>query len=301
MNAQNSPSAEKRSIEQANALTCLIALAITGYGIWAFWGPYRWIAQLQVAIFGAYEMKITFLLSLIVCLLALLPIQYTFSRIQSKVEKSEKPPSKTWQGFESFVNTRAGHLILAGLGCFGFALYSYIVAYSLGEQVTVDLAAIETQSSPLPDSRWWKLEGVLVPEEGQSWEENHSKRYYMPLISRSWKTGDPIAVVARIDQYAYKKLSSRGGVFQGTAHPSGLPGDVFSYWEKNSSGNLKIPEGVLLFDIGDGPEERQRMGFVFLCLGLGASTLGGIAHWLSTRKKKGREPEQERFRSAHPN
>ena len=63
---------------------CLVpAVAITAYGAYAFWGPYRWIAQLQMRWFGAYELKVTLIFTLLAIAVALWPVALLLERRES--------------------------------------------------------------------------------------------------------------------------------------------------------------------------------------------------------------------------
>lgn len=36
-----------------------VSLGIVFYGFAGFWGPYRWVAEIQIAVFGVYLIKLT--------------------------------------------------------------------------------------------------------------------------------------------------------------------------------------------------------------------------------------------------
>jgi hypothetical protein len=52
----------------------LVAIAIAGYCAWTFSGPYRWLVETQMALFGGYRPILTFALLVLVLIVALLGV-----------------------------------------------------------------------------------------------------------------------------------------------------------------------------------------------------------------------------------
>lgn len=262
----------------ANAVASMLVVA---YGIWNYWGPYKWVAELELRIFGSYEVRLTLLFSFLVCFLIFLPVQLLLQRLQSDIG-GEKKSSELSEKMNAFVQSGSGQAILAGLGMLMVGVYNLGVAYSLGSLTSVDVATLDAHSASAPTARWWKVQGRLLFSETQVWESNHTKNYYIPLVSPSWKPGQPVSVVLREEGLGYDRLPKGPAEFVGLADLGGIPGQVRDHWESTVA---TVGAQTVLFANGDGPNKRESMGMFFSIAGSGLILLG-LGNRLYTSRKR---------------
>jgi hypothetical protein len=271
---------------------CIVpAVAITAYGAYAFWGPYRWIAQLQLRWFGAYEQKITLIFTLLAIAVAMWPIALLLERR----EAAERSPGvggvrgttprgvggdasdlgervvEFFARIQPHLHTRSGQAVLVGLGLLGFAAYSGAVAYRAGSSVTLsadqaDVAAADHLGKTVV------LRGRPVPEADNVWERNHVDAHYVPFVSERWETGQPVRVVVLATGIrATSEL--RGPDFVGIADPMGLPSDVRSEWRASDA---PLAADVLVVELGETSGHKLALSAILGVVG-GLSAVIGYA------------------------
>lgn len=261
-----------------------IATAAAAYSAWVYVGPYRWVAEGEMAVFGAYEVKITFLVAMMLIYAALGLVGTQIAAFQSDVSGRTEAPVTDLR------DTAAYRFLLSGFGQFvliaaGFVVvgaYQYITGVTIGAREQVALTSLEAQSIKPPTGRWWQIDGEPMPEEAQLWEENHSKNYYVPLVSKSWKPGTPVRVVLLVKGLDFERLKKTRPAITGLIDPSGLSSQVIEHWQSDTA---PVDSSTMLLAFNDSPEKRISMGKFFAAGGSVLLLLLGSWKLISNRHR----------------
>jgi hypothetical protein len=160
-------------------------------------GPYAWLVRLQVDLMGAYYLKLSILLMILVCMVpaslvlavlgAVLPSSDTtdFSGVANSTTKPNALGQRAQRAPRSFA------LMLAGLVCILVGGWFYGTSLLAGELTTYRYA--EDSAWP-PESNYLELSGVLVQESAMVWSDDTTNRSTVyVLLSPFAASGPPAA------------------------------------------------------------------------------------------------------------
>lgn len=248
----------------------LVAAAFAGWGWWAYQGPYRWVAELQVRLFDAYYLQVTFLLSMLV---VGLPGVWVIGRLERKRGGGgEAPSAAAW-------NLSPYWILLLPLGSLAVGAYQYAQVSRLRLQATT---ASDLQWGRVPASRWISIEGrPLLDAAICTTESRYTRDCYVPLVSPEWTPVVPIAAFVHV-RGTPEHL--KDGPFQGTTSYTRLPGAVRVAYEESALG-APHPSYVML-DLGAGPTDVHEHALAFLLVGAVATPLLALALWMQDRRER---------------
>jgi hypothetical protein len=247
----------------------LVAAALAGWGWWAYQGPYRWVAELQIRLFDAYYLQITFLLSMLV---VGLPGVWMIGWLERRRGGVEAPAAAAWDVSPYWI-------LLLPLGSVAVGAYQYTQVSRMRLHSTT---ASELQWGRVPSARWISIEGrPLVEAAICTTERRYSRDCYVPLVSPEWTPVVPIAAFIHL-RGAPDHLSD--GPFQGTTSYRRLPGAVRVAYEESALGAPH--RSYVVLDLGAGPKDVYEHALAFLLMGAVSTPLLAIAFWLHDRREK---------------
>lgn len=285
------PAAQRAAAVPAwiRALLLLGSLAPALYWSLTYSGPYRALAEWQLAELGSYEVILT---GVIVAFLTLLPAAAVIQLLAFHYLRRDTPEAAAARAArlahkEARLLSHLGY-IFAGtlfLGFGGTAVYFLQSALRAGERSTVTAASLEAGQRPA--SRFVLLEGSLRPEAALASETQTNsstiEEVYVPVVSPAWRPGQPVVVY--LGTYASWLEAHRAelasGSFEGILEEDGLPGHLVS----ELSRTRQLPKGpVWVLDYRASPGEELTLAGTFgFCAGL-VAVLASLIAWLRSRR-----------------
>lgn len=179
---------------------------------WAFYaGPYRWLAEVQLAWFGAYRPLLTCALTLLVLTLAPVGVLYVWLRRRGAIQASDPNDLGTPVGGAPDRGT-LGYLValivLLGFSIGGAAQLWRIRGRSDAHRV-ISGAMLENRE---PGSRFVTLQGKLRTDRPLSYIERGRedvRREFVPLVPAQWSTEDPVRFLVAHRHYGQRETSPR--------------------------------------------------------------------------------------------
>lgn len=246
----------------------LFAVVVAGWGWWTYRGPYRWVAELQILLFDAYYLQVTFVFSM---LLVGLPGAWAIGRWERARGTAEASPAGAWSLSPYWI-------LLLPLGSLAVGAYQYAQVSRLRLQATT---ASELQWGHVPSSRWIAIEGRPLPEAAICTNETYSQECYVPLVSPEWT---PVVPIGAFIHLRGSPESLKPGSFQGTASYTRLPGPVRVAYERSQLGPPH-PSHVVL-DLGAGPQGVHEHALIFLWIGALTTPALALSLWAHDRRER---------------
>lgn len=234
------------------------AFAATGWCAWSYAGPYRWLAEAQLSWFDSYEVRLTFLFTLLMFLLPGLLVM-----VPLRMALGEDGPGPTFEivALTSWLQQNRGSMVLGifvvvGLGGAAFA---GLDALTIGEHAEAPLASLEAGMDP--PSRWVTVRGALRRDLALSIVDDGRTTYYVPVVLTA-----PMrpAVFVELSDWELDSPELSGGAYEGLLAENGLPGLVRSELER---GGALAPRHYTL-DWRASPSDRWGMAAVFGGMGV---------------------------------
>jgi hypothetical protein len=268
-------------------------LALGGYWWWSYTGLYRWVAEVEIAWFGAYFPVYTGMGELAICLLPgaapVALVQLTLVKLEVFPVDPVNPPDIAAQDDRTlyWLNTHRWRVFgLAGgiVALIGGALLTWS-GLSAGPLTTPDLAALEGGAAP--PSRYVQVQGRLLRERAmeQGPRGDVKPLSYVPLVSQGWQVGGPVAIYVRVNDPQDPQLA--GGSLEGTLSQDGLPGPVRAEFEQQGP-RPTVPHYLL--EVGNSPSRKVDTGLGLLGMGgglLALTLIAWIVIWLRERHRAG--------------
>lgn len=158
-------------------LACVIAAIAAGLMWWSYAGPFRWIAEAQLSMFGSHSAQLTWILTVAA---VALPAKYLLTRM------AIEGPTVVWHPYGAW-------LLVAGLGFLLVGLYLSAVSASM-EHHRVTTADLEMGKGPT--SQWLSVEGAVAQERAVCIGSAPTE-CYLPLVSKDWTLAVPIGAFLR--------------------------------------------------------------------------------------------------------
>lgn len=231
-------------------------------------GPYRWLAELQLAYMDGYSQELTLLGTFLVLVIPAIGITRLVTGASTQTRQRD--------AFAIFTESRLALFgaIMAVTGL-GGALWFAIDAVTVGERVVADLAAIERGDEP--PSRWVVLQGELRDDLAYSIVEGHVETLYIPLLASP--SSEPVVYLQVADQ-GVSDEDRASGTYEGVLYADDLPGMLRS--------RIEAPDGTLprhfRFKWRENPEGLFLGASVFGTVGLVGLVMLGIAIWRWRRR-----------------
>ncbi|MGQ0637304.1 MAG: hypothetical protein ACT4QC_22070 [Planctomycetaceae bacterium] len=160
-------------------------------------------------------------------------------------------------------------LLIVSLGLIGTGAWMYAPTWNASEQVDCNLAQLSSRA--LPKSNWVRLRGRLLWDEAATEERRgHVRAYFVPLVSGSWQSGQPVHVIVRVSEFAADDLQEDATI-EGLIQPLGLPIDLRMAF---SGDGLEPAKDVVYIHHGTDPNSQRR--FAQIVLAIGFAGVGGF-------------------------
>jgi hypothetical protein len=274
--SQSSP--RPSPIRWLNVLILLIGLAGTPYFAWTYSGPYRWLAELQMWLLGSFQVVLTFALTFI---LLVVPAAKVLRRWGPRPTAPAEEPVAV-AGSDS--STRATgpfliwvQVITAGAVFTFLAIRDHKPVQPGATPTRVSCAELEANGPP--ESGWLEVEGIPLLDARVEAQHNYGEYVYVPLVSPSWSTGRPIAVVLRLDRNGPRQGDVTG--YQGTRVADGMPGFVRSRYE---DAGLNVAQAVVL-DFGRTPADGAALARIAIIVGPLVLLAGLVGALVTSRRR----------------
>jgi hypothetical protein len=236
------------------------------YFWFAYAGPYRWFAELQIAWFGGYRPLLTGALTLV--LLTLVPVALAYVvLVRLRVLKAFDPGNLSSGQDEPSPARGTLAYVFAGLLWLGFSSGGVVELWRGRGGDAHETHAVASLAAREPGTRLVTLTGRLATERAFSYLErgNRAVRHeYVPLVPAGWTPSDPVSVVVEYRSYdAGAETGSRAegeATVSGTLHSSGIPGFLLE------RANLRFGHQHYVLMPGEVPKQTRARGFSLIVL-----------------------------------
>jgi hypothetical protein len=277
---------------------------------WATYsGPYAWLAELQLRIWGQYFTFLTYILLLLLFLLILhggirfftwlsgspATVSAANRQMLALGAGSSEPP--VLRRADSKARRLAATFLVTALGAIGFGAWEFAEGVRAGKLRSVNVQEFETNEAP--KATWIDVSGRLLKNSDISLTEQgggrtRSTTHYFPLVSEAWKNGMPVAVFIEVADYQVSRLDSNGP-FRGMVRWTRLPGAVRSGF---INAQLVPTDSHIVLEMGRTPESKEGLGEVFATIGGVLAALAfvtwqfgdRIARWNARKPPRGKPP-----------
>jgi hypothetical protein len=248
-----------------------VSVLATIYCAYSYAGPYRWLAELSLSVFGSYSPKLTFFVSLVLLLLPPMVLAARFSPPSSAVEKAERKRAGEAQAAK--LARVQSWLMLATVGAvFLFVGVRDLLAARAGATL-VHTSCASIEAGTAPTSTWLEIEGTAIASAAVETKEGYASYLYVPFVSDNWSKGQPLPVVLRLGAAVRGDLNAHS--YQGGLASEDLPGMVRTAYET---------EGVqaanaLVLNVGRVPHDNLTTSQLAAAGGFLGLVLGGFMIW----------------------
>lgn len=171
--------APKKKFDLLVSMHIVAALGITFLLMLTYYGPFAWIAELQLRWFGVYYEKLTFILTFIPTLLLTTPKQVLLSmgKQTSDPAATGAPPAPPTR----LAQMQSGIVVLVLLGFVIAGIYKYLTLDSSAPFTNVSVEQLEAgQARP---STYLHVRGVALKNASIRFGKTDSEETFMPVVS----------------------------------------------------------------------------------------------------------------------
>jgi hypothetical protein len=261
------------------ALLAYFAAAVlyVGYAWYTYTGLYRLAAELQMQMFGAYSLKVTFLAPLVVLMIPGAVIERVFGLRRKPVRGAGTAAA----------SSAASSIAPTGMALIGVLLL--VVATGAGwlgyQKSATRFESVDLSQNGKPASTHVVMTGVARTEYILKFEKAAGGAVtidnYVPLTPSGWRRGDPLVYFLKTNATVY--FPSEGGKyseyaqatppFQMTTQPAilvrnALPGPIADIYRKH---NIALADAPIVLDLNPGADAEPYLvttglaGLVGLC------------------------------------
>jgi hypothetical protein len=246
----------------------LVAMGLTFYMMFAYEGPFRWASELQLKWFGSYYEKVSFLVTFL--------LVYGAIMLAAKpLEALLRPEGAAAGEAGGGAGDALGGLIVVvvGLGFAGVGLWKMNQARHAGALTPVGAELFETGKAP--PSMWVKVKGYAVNQAAVTFEDSHSKKKFIPIISSGQAARDHgVRLFLQVNgDITVAGSNGEYGEYEGVLFHNDLPGALRVAMQRD--GALKGDDYYVL-DWGETPEKQLRLGRILAIIGGGVAGVGVI-------------------------
>ena len=248
-----------------------VSLLAVIYCAYSYSGPYRWLAELSLSIFGSYSPKFTFMLSVLLLLIppavlsVLLGLAPAAAAHAEQKRVAEAQAAKLARVQVWLILTTVGAVFLF------IGVRDLLAARAGASLIRTSCASIEAGNAPA--GTWLEIEGTAIASAAVETEEGYAKHLYVPFVSDTWSKTQPLPVVLRLGATVRGDLNAHS--YQGGLASEDLPGMVRTAYEA---------EGVqaanaLVLNVGSVPHDNLSTSQLMAAGGLLGLLLGGFLTW----------------------
>jgi len=241
-------------------------LGIASYWVFGYHGLYRILAELEMSIFGAYEVFITGAVTYLLCMIPIFPI---FRLLRNKYDKppEAKPPRKLELLMKHHPRSFKYVVVFGSVAGIAIAIGAYMMIASLlyGSKNHIDLSDLKNNTV---DSKYVEFTAEHFYPHGYGMTESHgsseTSKVYVPVFqNRLEKFIDPFYCVVEFYEGTYNTISAGNGPIElhGTLSKNSLPGLIRTEMEDK----LALDYWVLKYN--HKPSSDLDFGWIMLVVG----------------------------------
>jgi hypothetical protein len=255
-------------VKQFSTTAVLLGAAVAGFCWWTYSGPYRWLAEWQLATFGHYYDFYTFLFLSIAISAGLDQIGRALLRQTTGREQATKP---AWMQELEAQPAYFHRFLWGGVGLLAVGAWMAWTSNSAERDGLCRLPLESLEAGQERTSDWVQVAGKLLWDDCCGWGDEYSPEYYVPVVSSSWRRGDPVTVYALYSRSEAEQAEDFATV-QGMVPLTGLPGPVQTAFEEEGP----IPaEGAFVVDLNRSPSSHRAFAIPLMLIGL-LMTVGSL-------------------------
>jgi len=289
----------------------MFVLGATALSVWHFVGPYRWLVQMQLALFGRYDVRLTSLLTFMVMWLPLaMATQLVARRWQHRStppaidsRRSTIPPhfmrsfrsdthaqadrrtGSEWL-YDQLFRTWGGYLTMIGVIALALGGLAHQRFSSMHGPVATTLQQLE--AGVAPSSGWLAVSGIGLPQYAVDVTTHSVVTFtYVPIVHDPTAMPRSIAVYAKVPERISFGWPATGQVLEGVKDIEGLPGPAILEFER-----LGLPpaSNCIVLEVGHTPQQGQGASRLILAIGGVILSLGIVVMASSSLMKRRRGP-----------
>ena len=264
-------------MKQRSTVSVLLGAAVAGFGWWTYSGPFRWLAEWQLAVFGQYYDFYTFVILSIAIATGLDQIGRAVLRYPTGREHATKP---AWIQELEAQPLYFHRLLWGGVGILGVGAWMAWTSNSAERNGLCRLPLDTLEAGEERASDWVQVSGHLLWDDCWGWGDEFSPEYYVPVVSSSWRRGDPVTVFALYSESEAEQAEDFATV-QGMVC---LTGPVQAAFEEQGPAPA---EGAFVVDLNRSPSSHRTFALPLMLIGL-LMTVGSLFLYNS-------QPEQDPF------
>jgi hypothetical protein len=260
-------------------LSLVAVVAASIYFAYAFAGPYRAIAELQMRLSDSYHPQLTFVFTLLALLLPAVAV-LKFAQGAGWLPRPGDPVADAANGavVQARVTAIKNWALMAAIGAVGvFVGIRQQHEARAGTELT-RVRCEQLEAGQVPDASWLEIEGNPVWDAALEASHDYGQFTYVPLISAGWSRAQPVGAMLRIDRN--ERHPADGPSFRGARIPDGLPGFVRTQYEE---AGLDVARAVVL-EHGMDPAARTTQARFFVIAGAVLLAIGTVATVLRWRR-----------------
>jgi hypothetical protein len=251
-----------------------VGLGAAFYFMFTYSGPFQWLAEWQIRVFGSYEEGITLILSMLLIVGPLFAVKYAVRRIG--FQSSTAPSVDVTPGL--ILPSWWNRLLFASLVFGGIGAFMLYQGLSAGPLIKTTIDALE--KGERPSSHFVEVQGMAIWEDAP-WVEGSGKKFYVPVVSDNWQPKQPVAAYLEVSA---KEYEGRTGVqidsFKGLTYGS-LPGVLRT---RLVDSVLPPHEHYILINYNSDPSRLTDAGYILLPIA-GGLALASLT-WTKWRRAK---------------
>ena len=239
-----------------------VLLAAIGSGLLlaAYAGPYRFVADLQIAAFHTNIVVISYLVTL---LMIAAPIIGLLHALERRFGTRETWFTPIWSSFDRVFDLPPGKLLLVGLTLLVMGGYFYVKDLGAGPRVPLSVHDLETGRPPA-GSYVTLSDGTLMEETSITFRENSSTIRYIPVVDHA---AEPMLFLRVSERQSPRNAQ---GKITGILELNGMEGELQSQLQSVHA------LGEKYYVLGVGREPDTAVGGWMSLVGAGLSLIGLI-------------------------
>ena len=257
-------------------------LGLASYWTFGYHGLYKWMAELQLSWFDAYQVIITGMLTYLICMIPIFPI---FRILRTKYDRApvNKPPS-TLKLLEQYHPRSFKQVIVTGtVAVLAILVGAYMMISSLmyGDKVNIELGDLKDNSV---SNKYVSFTVDVMHRRTYGMTESHgsteTSKVYVPVFQNDRERifGDYYCIVEFYESaYDIIRLTDGSVELNGTLSQNSLPGLIRTQLED------KLAPNYWVLNYNHTPQSDSDFGWILIVIG---SIFGGIFYFVRRRALK---------------
>jgi hypothetical protein len=237
-----------------------LAAVAAGLLLAAYAGPYRFVADLQIALFSTNIVVISYFVTMLMIAAPIMGLVYALERRFGTRVTWFTP---IWSNLDKVFDLPPGKLLLVGMTLVVMGGYFYVKDLGAGPLVPLSVRDLETGRPP-PGNYVTLTDGTLMNDTSITFKDGSSVRRYIPVVDHA---AQPMLFLRVSDRQPARDLK---GNITGILEPNGMEGELQSQLQSVHA------IGEKYYVIGVGREPNTAVGGWMGLIGAGLSLIGLI-------------------------